>query len=226
MSLAVDIVALLPMKGHSERVPGKNLRLFAGRPLYRWVLETLLSVDEVSAVVVDTDSDEIAEDVNSAFPGVEVRERPADLRGDEVPMHDIVARFVAETPTGDVFLQTHSTNPLLAADTVSRAITAFVGEGDHDSLMGVTELHTRLYDHIGRPMNHDPEVLARTQDLPPVLEENSNLYLASREVIMSTGRRIGSNPLLFPIDRHEAIDIDEEIDFVLAECLASWWGNG
>lgn len=222
----VDVVALLPMKGHSERVPGKNLRPLAGRPLYHWILDTLLSVPSIATVVVDTDSGAIADDVAASFPGVTVRERPEDLLGDEVPMHDIVARFVAEHPDGDVFLQTHSTNPLLTSPTVARAINAFMGDGDHDSLMSVSEWQTRFYDHRGDPVNHDPAVLLRTQDLNPIYEENSNLYIAPREVIARTGCRVGSNPLLFPMGRLESIDIDEEIDFVVAECLMRWRESG
>ena len=221
-----DVVALLPMKGHSERVPGKNLRRLAGRPLYHWILDTLLSVHAITTVVVDTDSEQIADDVAASFPGVAVRERPEDLRGDEVPMHDIVARFVAEHPDGEVFLQTHSTNPLLTGATLAKAIEAFFGEGDHDSLMSVTEWQTRFYDYRGDPVNHDPAVLLRTQDLDPVYEENSNIYIAPREMIIRTGRRVGSNPMLFPMSRLESIDIDEEIDFVVAECLIGWRENG
>ena len=221
-----DVVALLPMKGHSERVPGKNLRPFAGRPLYHWVLESLRSVGAISEIVVDTDSEAIADDVAASFPGVAVRERSADLLGDEVPMHDIVARFVAEHPDGDMFLQTHSTNPLLTSATIAKAIDAFTSDGDHDSLMSVTEWQTRFYDHRGDPVNHDPAVLLRTQDLDPIYEENSNLYIAPREVITRTARRVGSNPMLFPMERLESIDIDEEIDFVVAECLMRWRESG
>lgn len=214
------VVALLPMKGHSERVPGKNVRSFAGKPLFHWVLETLIEVPEIAEVVVDTDSEQIASDVASSFSGVGIRRRPSHLRGDEVPMHDIVASFVKEHPTGEVFLQTHSTNPLLTAKTISRAIASFTEDETHDSLMTVTEWRTRLYDEQGRPLNHDPGVLLRTQDLPPVYEENSNLYIASRDVITRTGRRVGVDPLLFPVERPESMDIDDEIDFAIAECLA------
>jgi CMP-N-acetylneuraminic acid synthetase len=221
-----DVVALLPVKGHSERVPGKNLRPLAGRPLYHWILDTLLSVPSIATVVVDTDSEAIADDAASSFPSVAVRQRPDDLLGDEVPMHHIVARFVAEHPDGEVFLQTHATNPLLTSATIAKAIDAFMGDGDHDSLMSVTEWQTRFYDHRGDPVNHDPEVLLRTQDLDPIYEENSNIYIAPREVISRTGRRVGANPMLFPMERLESIDIDEEIDFVIAECLMHWRESG
>lgn len=216
-----DVVALLPMKGHSERVPGKNLRPLAGRPLYHWVLSTLLRVESIAVVVVDTDSEEIAEDIDRNYPSTEVRERPVDLVGDDVPMHDIVARFVAEHE-GEHFLQTHATNPLVTAATIESAIKAYRAEEDRGSLMSVTEWRTRLYDSHGEPMNHDPDLLLRTQDLPPVYEENSNLYIASRRVIEETGRRIGPEPILYPLDRLESTDIDIEIDFVIAECLLRW----
>jgi CMP-N-acetylneuraminic acid synthetase len=214
-----EIVALLPMKGHSERIAGKNLRPLAGRPLYHWIMSTLIATPAVDEIVVDTDSDEIADDVSTHFPGVTIRRRPHDLLGDMVPMHDIVARFVAEHGTLDHVLQTHATNPLLTSATLARAIETYLGDGSHDSLMSVTEWRTRLFDHSARPMNHDPSLLLRTQDLEPVFEENSNIYIASRAVVESTGRRIGSNPILFPVDRLESLDIDEEIDFKMVECL-------
>lgn len=213
------IVALLPMKGHSERVAGKNLRSVAGRPLYHWIMDSLLATGELSEVVVDTDSDEIADDVARNFADVIIRERPADLLGDMVPMHDIVSRFVTEYESVEVVLQTHATNPLLTSTTISRAISALNDAVDRDSLMSVTEWRTRLFDDGHRPINHDPSVLLRTQDLAPVYEENSNIYIATRQVVEQTGRRVGPKPLLFLIDRLESLDIDDEDDFAIADCL-------
>lgn len=216
------IVGLLPMKGHSERVPGKNLRPFAGRPLFAWVTGSLLGSNQIDLVVVDTDSDEIEEAVESEFEtDVVVVRRPRHLHGDTVPMHDIVSHL-ASTIEGDVFVQTHATNPLLTSLTIDSAIDAYLEPGDHDSLMTVTPRQTRFYWENGQPVNHDPSILLRTQDLPPLLEENSNLYVASREVIEVTGRRIGARPLLFKMDPSEAIDIDEELDLLIAEQIFMW----
>jgi CMP-N-acetylneuraminic acid synthetase len=89
----------------------------------------------------------------------------------------------------------------------------------HDSLFSVTPLQTRLYWPDGRAINHDPEILLRTQDLPPVYEENSCLYLFTREVLASGGTRIGRRPILFEMDPEEATDIDVEHDFRMAEVL-------
>ena len=212
------LVALLPMKGHSERVPNKNLRRMVDRPLYHWVAGTLLAAEAVDLVIVDTDSDVIESDVRANFPAVTVHRRPEPLWGDLVPMHDIVSHLVSVFP-GDEFLQTHSTNPLLLPETVDWAIAAFRGTTEYDSLMSVTELNVRLFDANGNAVNHEKGELLRTQDLPPLYEENSCIYVASRGIVETTGQRIGPNPLMFTMDRLEAIDIDEEADFLMAEAL-------
>ena len=214
----MSLVGLLPMKGHSERVPRKNLRMIAGKPLFHWITETLLRSPSIDEVIIDTDSDEIEEAVRTSFPSVSVHRRSERLQGDMVPMHDVVAD-VARSIDHDHVLQTHATNPLLRSRSVEAAIAAFLEPGSHDSLMSVTALHTRLYFGDGRPVNHDPTVLLRTQDLDPIYEENSNIYIAPRSLIVATGRRVGVEPILFSIPREESIDIDEDLDFRVAEFL-------
>lgn len=213
------IVALVPMRHASERVPGKNYRLFGGRPLFHHIVENLISCERIDRIVIDTDSPTIASDVQANFPDVTLLERPEHLRAGTVPMNAVLAWDMAQVE-GDLFLQTHSTNPLLTGETIRRAIETFLAHSPpHDSLFSVTRLHVRLWDRQGRPVNHDPAVLLRTQDLPPFYEENSSLYLFTRKSFERAGNRIGERPLMFPMDRLEAVDIDEEIDFHLAEFL-------
>jgi CMP-N-acetylneuraminic acid synthetase len=209
------LVALVPMKGHSERVPNKNLREFNGRPLCHWVLNTLDAVSEVDEIVVNTDSPEIAEEARR-FDAT-VFERPEELRGDHVSMNRIILHDVARVEANH-YLQTHCTNPLLCPETVVEATEAFA-TGDGDSLFSVTPLQTRLWDANGEPINHRRDELKRTQDLPPVYEENSNLYLFTETSLERRDNRIGDDPDMFPMDESEAIDIDEMIDFKVAEML-------
>lgn len=216
----MSLVALVPMKGHSERVPKKNLRLMAGRPLFHWITEALLEASSVDEVVVDTDADEIEQAVHEAFPMVGVHRRSPHLHGDMVPMHDVVADFAGSTQHDHV-LQTHSTNPLLTSRTIDKAVRAYLDSPDHESLMSVTSWHSRFFFADGRPVNHDPAVLLRTQDLEPLLEENSNIYISRRDAIINSGRRVGADPLLFEIDASEAVDIDDQFDFRIAEFLLS-----
>ncbi len=214
------------MRHNSERVPGKNYRPFAGRPLYHHIVGQLLACPQVSEVVIDTDSPAIMEDAARHFPQLRVIERPPHLRDGATPMNDVLLNATAQV-AGDFYLQTHSTNPLLRAATISRAIDQFLAAYPlYDSLFGVTRLQSRLWDALARPVNHNPAILLRTQDLPPVYEENSNLYLFTRESLARRHNRIGERPLLFEIDRLEAWDIDEEHDFRIAELIyQQWYGS-
>lgn len=207
------------MRDRSERVPDKNYRPIAGVPLFHHILHTLAACPEISQIVVDTDSPAIQAGLTEHFPAVMVLERPEHLRAGEVPMNDILLHDTTQVEA-DVYLQTHSTNPLLRSITVSAAIQRFLESyPQHDSLFSVTALHTRLYTEEGVPINHNPTELLRTQDLPPVYEENSCLYLFTRQTLVEHHHRIGATPILYPIPAEEAWDIDEELDFRVAEFL-------
>ena len=207
------------MRHNSERVPGKNYRLFAGKPLYHWVIRALLACPLINEVVIDTDSKLIIDDATHHFPQIKIIERPPHLRSGDTPMNEILLHDVNKVQA-NWYLQTHSTNPLLKPETVTKALQEFFKAFPiYDSLFSVTKVHSRFWDYLGKPINHDPMVLLRTQDLPPIYEENSNLYIFSECGLKKRGNRIGERPLMFEIDQCEAVDIDEEIDFQWAEFL-------
>ena len=217
----MKLAALVPMRHHSQRVPGKNYRPLAGKPLFHHILETLLAVPEIETVMVDTDSEPVMDGLRQHFPQVKIINRPASLRADDIPMNDILLHDTAQVEA-DFYLQTHSTNPLLKASTVSNAIQTFFADfPKYDSLFSVTRLQTRLYDQHGRALNHNPRELLQTQDLPPVYEENSCLYLFTRTNLIKHHHRTGDAPLMFAIDADEAWDIDEELDFAICDFLMS-----
>lgn len=213
------VTALVPMRHHSQRVPGKNYRLLDGRPLYQHIISTLQQVKEITQLVVDTDSPEVIQGIHENFPQVKVLDRPESLRADTIPMNEILMYDVSQFPS-DLFLQTHSTNPLVKPETFSRAIQTLTRlYPAYDSLFAVTRLQSRLWDGLGRAINHNPNILLQTQDLPPVYEENSCMYLFTAGILANKRNRLGDRPYLFEIDRDEAWDIDEEIDFRLVELL-------
>lgn len=220
MQAEATITALVPMRHHSERVPEKNYRLFAGKPLYAHIIESLQHVGEIARIVVDTDSPVIMEGLERDFPDVVRIERPPELRGGMVSMNDIITYDVNEI-VSEVYLQTHSTNPLLRPETIHAAIATYrAGYPRYDALFSVTRFQTRLWDADGQPVNHDPSVLIRTQDLPPLFVENSCIYMFQREAFLRTQNRLCNHPQMFNVDALEAIDIDEETDFTMAECIA------
>jgi CMP-N-acetylneuraminic acid synthetase len=213
------VAALIPMRHHSQRVPGKNYRLINGQPLFYHILKSLEKVPGIQTVVVDTDSPLIKEKIKADFPAVHVIDRPTHLLADEIPMNEILMYDTGQVPA-DLYLQTHSTNPLLTSGTMSKALEKFISlYPAYDSLFSVTRIQSRLWDSLARPINHNPAILLQTQDLPPVYEENSCFYLFTRDTLSHLHTRIGSRPYLFEINKSEAWDIDEEEDFEIAELL-------
>jgi len=214
-----DIVALVPMRHHSQRVPGKNYRPLAGKPLYQYIIETLLEVPEITTILVDTDSVPVMDGLRAKFPQVRIIERPEHLRADEIPMNEVLTHDTAQIKA-DFYIQTHSTNPLLKAKTLSNGIQAFLSQAPiYDSMFSVTRLQTRLWDGLTRAINHNPAILLQTQELPPIFEENSCFYLFTRANLLARRNRLGERPLMFEIPRHEAVDIDDEFDFQLADIM-------
>lgn len=212
-------VAIVPMRHDSERVPGKNYRPLGGRPLFCHIVDSLYASGRVDQVVIDTDSETIRSIARREFPRAIVIERPANLRDGHTSMNDVLTHTISQIPA-DVYLQTHSTNPLLTGATIARAVDQFAHRSDEiDSMFGVTKLQQRLWDWYARPVNHNPASLVRTQDLSPVFAENSCLYLFTAKSLELYKSRIGGRPAMFEIDRMEAWDIDEESDFTIAEML-------
>jgi len=214
-----NIVALLPMKAHSERVPDKNIKKIVGEPLYHHILESLCASKYIKNVYIDTDSDIIADEAPKIHKKIKIIVRPEKLRGDFVSMNKIIAYDLSQIDD-KYFLQTHSTNPLLKTSTVDKAVEMFFENMDkHDSLFSVTKLQVRLHDEAGKPVNYVRGELLRTQDLPPLYEENSNLYIFSKNSFNKSKDRIGQNPYMFEMNKIEAIDIDTPEDFQLAELV-------
>ncbi|MFZ2095280.1 MAG: acylneuraminate cytidylyltransferase family protein [Anaerolineales bacterium] len=213
------ITALVPMRHHSQRIPGKNFRPLAGQPLFHHIITSLLACVEISQVVVDTDSQPIIQGLRQYFPMVRILERPEHLRGDAISMNEILLYDTSQVES-DYYLQTHSTNPLLRSQTISQAIHSYLNKiPEYDTLFSVTRLQVRLWDQHGHAINHDPDILLQTQDLAPVYEENSCLYIFTRQSLVKRLNRLGERPLMFEIDRAEAWDIDEELDFAITEFL-------
>jgi CMP-N-acetylneuraminic acid synthetase len=213
------LVALLPMKANSERVIGKNFKVFKTKPLYRWVLDKLLALDEIDKVIINTDASEILK-LNGLPQSDKIilRERKPELCGDFVSMNKIIADDISAIDA-ETYLMTHTTNPLISQETFSQAISTYeeVDTNEFDSLFSVNKYQSRFYNGAAQPLNHDPSNLIRTQDLPPLFEENSCLYMFTRKSFEQTNARIGNSPKLYPTPFFESVDIDDAINWSIAE---------
>ena len=214
----LKVTALVPMKGNSERVPNKNIRLLNGKPVCHWILESISQSKYIDEVIINTDSPKIKEIVAS-FDFVKVIDRPDYLLGDKVSIQPLIAHDI-EYAKHEIILQTHSTNPLLKTETIDSAIkTYFENNEEHDALFSVTPVQQRFYFKNRKAVNHDPQNLIQTQLLEPLFHENSCIYIFSKDVNRKVKNRLGNNPFFFEMDNLEAADIDEWHDFLWVEFL-------
>lgn len=221
------MIALLPMKGNSERVPGKNVRLLADIPLFFHIANMLRSTELVSRLVINTDNSEIADLASRQYGDwVTIHWRWDEVIGDHVSMNKVIEQDVRMLGPRHDYIQLHATSPFLRRETVEAAIQTFqqgYSDRELDSVFGVSLIKARLFDGELRPLNHDPTQLIRTQDLPEIYEENSAFYIFNGGVFLKTGNRIGLRPKPLVMSRSsiEVLDIDEEEDWALAQMIKS-----
>ena len=126
----------------------------------------------------------------------------------------------------DIYLMTHTTNPLLSKDSIEAAISQYkiaLKSGSADSLFTVNKVQERFYDSDVKALNHDPDNLIRTQDLEPWFQENSNLYLFTKDSFSNTNARIGKSPMMLETAPFESTDIDTPDDWDLAEVMVEYY---
>ena len=219
------IVALLPMKANSQRVKGKNFRDFNEKPLFQWILDTLLSVEMIDKIIINTDArDILAENGLVDTERIMIRDRKAEICGDLVSMNKVLADDV-ENVGADIYLMTHTTNPLMSTNTILGALKTFkkaASENQTDSLFTVNKIQTRFYREDISPVNHNPQNLIPTQELEPWYEENSNLYIFTQASFQQTNARIGKKPIMYESPPFESIDIDEPADWDFALVAARY----
>ena len=209
-------MALLPMKANSTRVKGKNFRDFCGKPLFRWILDSLLEVQEIDCIIINTDArDILAKNGLTDTDRIMIRDRKAEICGDDISMNLVLADDVANV-NADIYLMTHTTNPILSPETIRKAIAKYSKSQDEnlaDSLFTVNKIQTRFYREDCSAINHDPNNLIPTQNLEPWYEENSNLYLFNRDSFAKTNARIGKQPTMMVTPEIESSDIDTPDDW-------------
>ena len=213
------------MKANSTRVKGKNFRDFNGKPLFRWVLDSLLQIEEISMVVINTDArDVLAEKGCLDSDRILIRDRKPEICGDDVSMNLVLADDIQNVPA-DSYVMTHTTNPLVSPSTIQKAIESFQAAkvvGKADSLFTVNKVQARFYRADATPVNHDPGNLIPTQNLDPWFEENSNLYIFTAASFAKTNARIGGSPMMLESPPLESIDIDTPLDWEFALLAAQF----
>ena len=209
----MKIVALVPVKLNNERLPNKNIIPFNnGKPMIHYILTTLSKVELCEKIYVYCSNESVKEYLPN---GVIFMKRDPVLDRPDCNSIDI-SKLFCQSVDADIYIYTHATAPFISRDSINKGLNAVITKR-HDSSFSVIENHAFLWVD-GKP-NYDLECLPRTQDMKPFYIESCGFWIYTRELILKYGRRIGFNPAMIPVSKIEALDIDEKIDFDIANAV-------
>lgn len=209
-------VAIMPLKLKNERCPGKNTRILGKKPLLQYELDSLKATRLCDTINVYC-SDEA---VLPFLPqGVTFIQRPTALDLPTSNFSQIFESFM-NTVDADIYVYAHATAPFITIKTMEECIKA-VQSGVYDSAFCAVKLQDYLWKD-GKPLNFDASNLPRTQDLEPIYQETSGVYVFTKEVFQKYHRRVGVNPFIKEVSFKEAVDIDNPEDFTLAEIMVNY----
>lgn len=209
----MKVVAIMPIKLINERCPGKNTRMLGNKPLLQYELDSLKVTNLCDSINVYC-SDEAV--IPFLPEKVNFIKRPTVLDLPTSNFTQIFKAFMSQMDA-DIYVYAHATAPFISVDTMKQCIEAVLS-GNYDSAFCAVKLQDYLWKK-GEPLNFDATNLPRTQDLEPIYQETSGVYVFTKEVFNKYGRRIGVKPFIKEVTFKEAVDIDNPEDFELAEVM-------
>ena len=206
----------IPIKHNSKRLPYKNIRDLGGKPLFSYILESVVKADCFDVVFIDTDSSWIKEFTNTMFPKIQIIDRDSDMLKKSVNGNHLLMHHFSKFPHFDYYFQVFCTSPFLSSNTIKQCVNILQHTDNKDSILTVSK-ESGWFWYKNKPINYDPLVLPRSQDADYIIKESTGLYGITKKSLVERQCRIGYNPIVFKINRIEAIDVDTEEDFKQCE---------
>ncbi|KHL96002.1 HAD-superfamily hydrolase subfamily IA [Paenibacillus sp. IHB B 3415] len=205
------VVAFVPIKLNSQRLPHKNILPIAGRPLCWHIVDTLCNVDGIDEIYVFCSDEEVKNYIPSE---AKFLKRDQKLDGDMVKGFEIYEAFTNQVDA-DIYVLAHTTSPFIKTESISNSLNYILNKGN-DSAFSAQKIQTFAW-YKGEPINYDLNDVPRTQDMEPIYVETSAFFMFEKELFTKYRRRIGFNPYIQEVDSIEAVDIDtkEDYDFAL-----------
>ena len=210
-----NVIAMVPVRAGSTRVPNKNTRPFGGTSLLQLKLKLLKKITGIKQIVVSTDCEKSAD--IAMKEGAKVQWRNEYYAGSEVT-NDQHWFYIAQTTPGDIVFLAQVTSPLLRVSSMQSALNSFLDGGTHDSINSVSAEKKFLWKN-SKPINYDIDVTPKSQDLPEIFSLNFAITIIARDKMMERKNVVGSKPKFFELDKIEALDVDDLIDFKIAELM-------
>ena len=210
----MKVVAFVPIKLNSQRLPHKNILPIAGHPMCWHLCNTLVQVSGIDEVYVYCSDEKIKKFLPE---GVIFKQREKWLDGDQVKGFDIYRNFINDV-NADVYVLAHTTSPFIKNSSLENALSHILS-GENDSAFSAEKIQTFAW-YQGKPINYDLNDVPRTQDMEPIWVETSAFFMFKKEIFTEHNRRIGFNPYIQEVTGIEAVDIDEKRDYEWACKLA------
>lgn len=210
---------MIPIKMNSERVKDKNIRpFFDGKPLVRFITETVSKCKYFDAVYIYCSSEKIKKYIPD---GVKFIKRPDFLDGNDRNCNDIIREFM-KVIDADIYSISHATAPFTLSTSIDKCVQTVADGNKYDSAILVKKVQTFLWKKDGA-INFDPQHFPRTQDLEPIYTETSGAHVFTREVFQTYGCRYGKHPYFIEASEIEAMDIDTEEEMLIAQAIYKYW---
>jgi CMP-N-acetylneuraminic acid synthetase len=216
----MKVVAFVPLKLNNERLPNKNTKPFSnGVPLLQYILDTLVKISTIDEVYVYCSDDQVV----SLLPEKTIFKRRSEILDlSTTKINEVMQAFLSDVDA-DIYVLAHATAPFLKQESIEKALRKVISKA-YDSALSVVRLQEFLWSE-NKPFNYDPLAIPRTQDLPPMFAETTGLYIYTKDVFVNRNTRIGENPFLLEVSKIEAIDINEPVDFEIANAISNFLTN-
>lgn len=219
----MKLLVVIPARGGSKRIPRKNVRIMCGRPLILYSIDNAKALMESyeTDIVISTDDDEV-ENIAGKREGVTVLRRSEELARDAVTLDPVIYDALVRMEERcniryDLVITMQATSPTLRPDTVLRGLQSFMDQGLDTMISVVNRTHLSWKEEGGRIVKNYEKRL-NSQELPRNFQETGGFLIARREVVTQS-TRIGEKVGVFEIPSAEAVDIDTEEDWIVAESI-------
>lgn len=223
-----EILAIIPARGGSKGLPGKNIKPMNGKPLIFYTIKSALESKSINKIIVSTDSKKIAE--ISKKNGAEILLRPQELASDDVPIIPVVKHVIREVENMghkfNIVVVLQPTSPLINSEYIENSIKKLI-ETKSDFVATVTEVDHHPYrmrkffgDKIV-PFIENKDIFLQRQDLPKVYRLNGAVVVGKAETFLKQGNNYNPNSDWRGVimKQEDSIDIDTELDFLYAELI-------
>ena len=212
----MKIVAFVPIKYHSERLPNKNFLLIGNQPIYKYIFNTLLELSEIiDEIYVYCSNPEIMEELPS---NIKFLKRDIQLDSNQTLGIELYTDFCQRIDS-DIYILAHATSPFLSSNSILDSLNLVLSENtNYDSALSVKKIQNFVW-YKNKPLNYNLQHIPRTQTIEPIFVETSGFYIFQKKHLLHDKKRIGEHPFLMELNSTESIDIDNLEDYLLATTI-------